>query len=52
MMRRRVLTDWKMNHGPISELIWLWHISGGGKQDIDPALVGTAIVGTAKVVRR
>lgn len=37
---------------PVTELIWLWYVNVGSRQEIEPALVGTAIVGTAKVVRR
>ena len=37
---------------PVTELIWLWYEHGGAGGEIEPALVGSAIVGTARVVRR
>ena len=37
---------------PVTELMWLWWANVGMRRDIEPSYVGTAIVGTAKVVRR
>ena len=37
---------------PVTELIWLWYERGGAGGEIEPALVGSAIVGIARVVRR
>ena len=37
---------------PVTELMWLWWANVGMRRSIGPSYVGTAIVGTAKVVRR